>query len=49
MFFFPGNEITRNNGRDILCELRVVVVRSEELVADDWDSSGTQGKGNVHC
>jgi hypothetical protein len=29
-------------------QLRVAVVRSEKLVAEAADSSGTQRKGNVH-
>jgi hypothetical protein len=31
----------------LLCRLRVAVVRSEKLVAEDGDSPGTQRKGNV--
>jgi hypothetical protein len=29
----------------LLSHLRVAVVRSEKLVAEDWDSSGTQEEG----
>jgi hypothetical protein len=29
--------------------VRVSVVRSEKLVAEAGESSGTQGKGNVRC
>jgi hypothetical protein len=35
--------------RERVCcrQLRVAAVRSEKLVAEAWDSSGTQRKGNV--
>jgi hypothetical protein len=33
----------------LLSQFRVAVVRSEKLVAEAGDSSGTQMKRNVHC
>jgi hypothetical protein len=43
-----GDRSELREGLQVHSQLRVAVVRSEKLVAEARDSSGTQRKGNVH-